>query len=293
MVVGARLVIIVLVAALAVVVLLLVRLARKWQRQQQVLEIQNREIQKHLREINEQNARHEEILRQRQQLISIVSHDLKGPFNRIFALAQLMSMDGPVTEQQAVYLKHIHQLVADGLNMVRNMVDTRKLEGDLELHPEDVSLPALMESLVQQFRFLADKKNIQMHCENPEAVVFQTDRTMLNRVLENLIGNAIKFSPENTSVFLRTTVTAQTISISVKDQGPGFTAEDQTKMFRKFQKLSARPTAGETSTGLGLWIVKVLSERLGGYLELNTEPGAGSEFILHLPRAGLKNQLEP
>mgnify|MGYP002777689107 CR=1 FL=1 len=269
-----------LVAALAA----LLWLAMKLRKQQQVLEIQSREMRKQLRAINEQNARHEEILRQRQQLISIVSHDLKGPFNRIFALTQLMGMGEPLTEQQAVYLKHIHQLVADGLSMVRNMVDTRKLEGDLEIHPEEVSLPDLIESLVQQFRVLAEKKKIRIQWEKPPTATFSTDRAMLNRLLENLISNAIKFSKEEKEIFVRAAADAGRVSIFVRDQAPGFTAEDQTRMFKKFQKLSARPTAGETSTGLGLWIVKVLCERLGGQIELHTEPGVGSEFVVHLPR---------
>ncbi len=261
----------------------LARVIVKWKRQRQILELQSREIQKQLREINEQNARHEEILRQRQQLISIVSHDLKGPFNRIFALAQLMGMGEPLTEQQAVYLKHIHQLVADGLSMVRNMVDTRKLEGELELHPEVVSLPELLEALVQQFRVLADKKKIVLHFEKPPPALFQTDRAMLNRVLENLISNAIKFSKEGKEIHVSAGSAPEAVSITVQDQAPGFTPEDQERMFKKFQKLSARPTAGETSTGLGLWIVKVLCERLGGQIELKTEPGVGSAFIIRLP----------
>lgn len=276
--------IIALTAALVLALAVLARLAGKWRKQRQVLEIQSREIQKQLREINEQNARHEEILRQRQQLISIVSHDLKGPFNRIFALAQLMGMGEPLTEQQSTYLKHIHQLVADGLSMVRNMVDTRKLEGELEIHPEEVSLPDFIESLVQQFRVLAEKKKIRIQWVKPAAATFSTDRTMLNRMLENLISNAIKFSKEEKEITIEATADGERVSISIKDQAPGFTPEDQSRMFKKFQKLSARPTAGETSTGLGLWIVKVLCDRLGGRIELHTEPGVGSEFVVHLPR---------
>jgi signal transduction histidine kinase len=272
-----------LACALALSLLVLARVVIRGRRQQRVLEIQSQEIQKQLREINDQNARHEEILRQRQQLISIVSHDLKGPFNRIFALTQLMGMGEPLTEQQAVYLKHIHQLVADGLSMVRNMVDTRKLEGELELHPEEVSLPELIESLVQQFRVLAEKKKIAIHWQKPEPAHFQTDRAMLNRLLENLLSNAIKFSKEGKEIFVSARADSHGVAITIQDQAPGFTPEDQARMFKKFQKLSARPTAGETSTGLGLWIVKVLTERLGGRIELSTEPGRGSAFTLHLP----------
>lgn len=273
-----------LVVLLALLVLVLTRLAIKWRRQQQVLEKQSREIQQHLQEIREQNLRHEEILRQRKQLSGIVSHDLKGPLNRIFALTRLMALEEPLSEKQKMYVNRIHQLVADGLGMIRNLIDTRNLEYELEQHPEAVSLPVVVDSIMLQFRVLAERKKIQIVYERPQPVIFHTDRTLLNRILENLLGNAIKFSSENTKVFLKTRVAADAIAIDIRDEGPGFSADDQALMFRKFQKLSAQPTAGETSTGLGLWIIKELSQRLGGSISLETHLGKGSTFTLTIPR---------
>jgi signal transduction histidine kinase len=95
--------------------------------------------------------------------------------------------------------------------------------------------------------------------------------------------NAIKFSPTHKNITLRLEGQARQVSISIQDEGQGFTAEDKAKVFQKFQKLTARPTAGESSTGLGLSIVKILTEKLGGHISLESEWQKGSTFTLTFP----------
>jgi signal transduction histidine kinase len=111
------------------------------------------------------------------------------------------------------------------------------------------------------------------------------DVDYLGRILDNLISNAIKFSSSNTVVEISAVKENNDLVIRVKDQGPGFSDADKLQLFQKFRKLSARPTAGETSNGLGLAIVKTLVERLHGRVDLITKLGEGSEFIVTLPIA--------
>jgi signal transduction histidine kinase len=116
-----------------------------------------------------------------------------------------------------------------------------------------------------------------------ESEQVKLDADYLGRIVDNLLTNAIKFSPRNLSVDLAAGRSNGHLWISIKDQGPGFSERDKLQMFQKFKKLSARPTAGETSNGLGLAIVKTLVDRLNGQIDLITGEGKGSEFIVKLP----------
>lgn len=258
----------------------------RWRQQRREIEIQRSEISRCREQLAALRQEADEIDRQRKQLLSIVSHDLKGPFNRIFALAQLMAMGEPLSAQQAAYLQHIHRLVADGLSMVRNLADTRSLEGELSVHPEKISVTDAVRATVQQFQAVAEKKKIVLRWQPLSAGIFVVaDRAMLARVLDNVLANAIKFSKEQKEIFISIRSETGWGGISIRDQGPGFTPNDEARLYRKFQKLTARPTGGETSTGLGLWIVKLLMDRMGGKIEFKTEPGLGTEFTLFLPES--------
>jgi signal transduction histidine kinase len=111
-------------------------------------------------------------------------------------------------------------------------------------------------------------------------IYLQTDQTLLTQIIDNILSNAIKFSPADKEIFIELMRRGDRIIIKVKDQGPGFTDRDKEKLFGKFAKLSARPTGGEHSTGLGLSIVKKLVEILGGSISVESEAGHGAEFIL-------------
>nr|WP_282036285.1 ATP-binding protein [Saccharicrinis aurantiacus] len=103
-------------------------------------------------------------------------------------------------------------------------------------------------------------------------------------MLNNLISNAIKFSEKGKHIHLTVLESGDFVSFKIKDEGPGITEEDQKLMFKLFQKLSARPTNGESSNGLGLSIIKKLTDKLHGQIKVNTKIGEGTEFIIELPK---------
>jgi two-component system sensor histidine kinase/response regulator len=112
------------------------------------------------------------------------------------------------------------------------------------------------------------------------------DEMAVNRVLDNLVSNAVKFSPRKTTVRLSLQSTGGQVQCCIADQGPGFTSEDKTRMFRRFGRLSARPTGGEPSTGLGLSIVRKLTRAMDGDVTCQSVPGQGAVFTIGLPRLG-------
>jgi len=270
--------------ALLVFLFLLIRAYRKSVLQNKLILIQSNEIQKQNRELEHRNKLLQELNVEKQQIIGVVSHDLKGPFNRIFALMQLMSMTSEnLTADQKEYLGKIHQIVADGLSMVRNLLDNRKLEDrGIDMRPESLNFSSVLNNLVKQYQSLAQKKNIVIVYQASVATPIHADKLYLTRIFENLLSNAIKFSPPEKKIYVIMVDAGNEIQITILDEGPGINAEDQLKLYQKFHRLTARPTGGESSTGLGLSIVKTMVEKMGGTIRYEGEEGKGAKFVVVL-----------
>lgn len=254
-------------------------------KQKLLLRVQSNEIEKQIRELNLQNQKQAALNREKQQLIMLVSHDLKGPFNRIYALTQLLEMGtNNLTDEQKEYLNKMYQIIGDGLNMVRNIVDVRKIEEKgLDPYPEKINLPAVILPIVKQYHVLADKKKIKINYQTPDKIEMTSDKNYISRVMENLLSNALKFSQPGKEVFVTVRSDNGYVEIAVADQGPGLNAEDLANLYQKFKKLTPRPTGGESSQGLGLSIVKILANCMGGDVNCKSEVDVGSTFTVRLP----------
>jgi len=204
--------------------------------------------------------------------------------NLVFALGQLLTMTGDnFTDEQKEYIGKIHQIVADGLAMLRNLLDNRRLdEKGIELHPESVNVTAVVNSVVKNYNVIADKKNIRIQF-TPTPASLVTDKTCVNRIIENLLSNAVKFSPPQTLIVVDVREDAGFVEISVKDEGPGITDEDRPKLYKKYQTLTARPTGGETTTGLGLYLVYTMVRKMNGEMRCEGGTGKGVSFTARLP----------
>jgi two-component system, sensor histidine kinase and response regulator len=278
---------IVLIVLLLVVIFLVVRAYLNLKQKNKLILVQSREIKRQIQEQEKRNKLVGDLVHEKQQLIGLVSHDLKGPFNRIFALIQLLEITNEnLTPDQLEYLGKMHQIVADGLGMIRNLLDNRRLEDQgIDLASEPLNLSAVLGSLVKNYRTLSEKKSIHIHFEAPEEAIVLADKLYIYRIFENLISNALKFSPEKRNIYVTIQEIDSKIEIKVKDEGPGISEDDQKKLYQKFQRLSARPTGGESSTGLGLAIVKALIEKMGSELRCESELGIGTTFIVRMEKS--------
>ncbi|MBI3218869.1 MAG: HAMP domain-containing histidine kinase [Bacteroidetes bacterium] len=278
--------IVLLIALLIITIVWLGVTIIKLKAKNRIITIQGNEIEWQLAELNKKSEELKDIVNQNQQIISLVSHDLKGPFNRIFALVQLLQLTSQnLSAEQQEYIDKIHQIVADGLGMMRNLLDNRRLEDKgITLAREKLSLSTLLQTLVKNYEILASKKRVTIHyqCETP--IYLESDKSYLIRIFENLLSNALKFSENGKHIFVGLQENKDGIEVKVRDEGPGISSEDQVKLYHKFQRLSARPTSGESSTGLGLWIVKTVVEKLGGEIECESEMGVGTTFTVRLKR---------
>ncbi|HRJ29366.1 MAG TPA: HAMP domain-containing sensor histidine kinase [Cyclobacteriaceae bacterium] len=227
----------------------------------------------------------EALQEEKRKLISIVSHDVKSPLNRMYALIQLLQMEpGNLTEEQKNFLEKMHIVVADGLDMIRNLVDYRSIENNsIALFPEAVQLQSFIQSTVTGFLNVASKKGIKLMVES-ENILLHTDKHCLQRAVDTLLSNAIKFSYSGKKVWVRAHKHRdETALIEIEDEALGFKQNELPDLFQKFKKFTSRPTGGESSTGLGLFIAKSMIEKLGGKITCLNQEGVGSTFRLVVP----------
>lgn len=228
------------------------------------------------------------VAEEKDELLNLMAHDLKNGLAAIRLHAEFLAHHAPELDspsrQCADTLTHEAARLADCIGELL----ASQAAGPQSLRIEATDLGALARDVVDTHRPLAEAKNQRLEWEvhGPAPTIMLADAVATRQVLDNLISNAIKFSPGDR--LIRVEVSPGGASdmgpyLRVQDEGPGFTAEDQRLIFRPYGRLSARPTGDETSTGLGLSIVKKLIERMGGSIQLESEPGQGSIFTVQLP----------
>jgi signal transduction histidine kinase len=228
----------------------------------------------------------EELHREKDGLVGIVAHDLRSPLNRISGLANLIRMCDESTEEQKMMLNIIQNVCSDGNSLIRDLLDINQYENSKKLDLKEIDIVQFVTDALKNYDQLAKVKSLTLHFEYDRDVRPQmvTDRECLVRIFDNLLTNAIKFSPFNRNILIQLVVNEdKSINLMIKDEGPGFQADDLPHLFKKFKKLSARPTGGEPSTGLGLSIVKLLTEDLGGKILVKNATGGGAEVTLSFP----------
>ncbi len=231
------------------------------------------------------NERLEELNAQKNEFIGIAVHDLKNPLSGIAALAQTVK-ELPDIERAEIeeYMKKIIASANRMFDLIKSFLNVNAIEqGGLRvsLSPANISLVTRMAT--QSYLLKAQAKSIALHIETGEDIHGVADESILVQVLDNLVSNALKFSPMHRSIYVRVKECSNCIKIEVQDEGPGLSNDDKKKLFGKFARLSARPTAGESSTGLGLSIVKTMVEAMNGKIWCESELGQGAMFCLELP----------
>ena len=237
-------------------------------------------------ELENQSKKLQELSTEKDNMIGVVAHDLKSPLSKIMGLSGLIRHSGNLEKDQIEYFNLIDRVIADANQLIATILDINKFES-VEYKPkmEKISLNNVLTDVTNAFTKKAEEKTIMIHLNCEEHVECTTDREMVSRLLDNLLSNAIKFSERNKNIFLTCQRDNGAIKLSIRDEGPGIRKEEMPLLFKKYTRLSARPTAGESSTGLGLAIVDLIVSKLKGKIEVNTEPKEGTEFIISLPNS--------
>jgi signal transduction histidine kinase/CheY-like chemotaxis protein len=219
------------------------------------------------------------------QFLSTMSHELRTPLNAVLGFSELLTEEryGSLNDRQQRYVKHIHTGGKHLLTLINDILDLSKIEaGRLQLTFENVPVPACFAEVVDTMRPLADKKSQTLLQQAPPGLSVRADPTRLKQVLMNLIGNAIKFTPEGGEIRLSATQVDEAARLEVRDSGPGIPVEEQQRIFEAFYRLVETDKKTE-GTGLGLAITRRLVELHGGSLGLESQLGSGSCFFFALP----------
>jgi signal transduction histidine kinase len=220
---------------------------------------------------------------EKNEFMGIAAHDLKNPLTVIVGNAELTAMVKD-PEQIRKLSNNIVSAATRMRDLIANLLDVNAIEqGKYTSAVERCDVRTLIEQCVENNQPVAAKKQITFRVGISDGLWAQADRAATLQILDNLVSNAIKYSPPNTTIHVHALPETSFILVNVRDEGPGISEADQKKMFQKFTRLSARPTGGESSTGLGLAIVKKLAEAMSGSIQCHSSLGSGSTFALRLP----------
>jgi len=219
------------------------------------------------------------------QFLSTMSHELRTPLNAVLGFSDLLTEEryGPLNDRQRRYIGHIHTGGKHLLRLINDILDLSKIEaGRLQLAIESVSVKTAFGEVADVMRPLAEKKSHSLLVNTLNELSVRADAVRFKQVLMNLIGNAIKFTPEGGKIELAARQLGEVVRVEVRDSGPGIPPEEQQRIFEAFYRSTQTEKTVE-GTGLGLAITKRLVELHGGHLGLESQQGMGTCFYFTLP----------
>jgi signal transduction histidine kinase len=244
-------------------------------------------MQEALTELANANERLVHLNNEKNEFLGIAAHDLKNPLTVILGSTELVGM---IKDQGQInkLLSNISGAATRMRDLITDLLDVNAIEhGKFTSQVAPCDIRTLVEQSIANNQPTAAKKSIELRVGTSAGLWAKADPAATLQILDNLISNAMKFSPPSTTIHVHTLPETNYILVSVRDEGPGINEADQKKLFQKFTRLSARPTGGESSTGLGLAIVKRLAEAMSGTIQCHSAPGAGSTFTLRLPACSI------
>ena len=262
--------------------------------QNRELRRKNKALQAALKALNDRSKELREALEENKKILGITAHDLKNPLSGIIGMTEMMLYDAQSLEARAFREEAIAntRLMKDQAEMmmqiIHDLLDRYRSGDKSTLRIERANLSKTVESVLPWNSRQARDKNIRIHFDPVENLYADIDVSAVQRVVDNLVSNALKYSYPGQNVYITLQRKDDVIRCMVRDEGQGLTEEDRQRVFGKWQRLSARPTAGESSTGLGLYIVRQLVELHGGRVGVESTPGVGACFWFEVPvsRAG-------
>jgi len=222
----------------------------------------------------------------RNQFIQSATHDLKNPLHIIQSYAQLLDEHEDIahSEDARRYVQRILVSTQRMWDLVTDMLDLAHLENGMALSLQEASINQMLTRTIYEFELDAQKRGVVLVSEiMDEDRIIQVDVSAFLRVLENLLSNALKYTPTKGKILLRAWVQAQQLFISVSDDGMGIPSEELSRVFEPFYRVNQREVHEVEGSGLGLSIVKLIVEQHGGQVEVQSTMGYGTTFTLRLP----------
>nr|WP_295922196.1 tetratricopeptide repeat-containing sensor histidine kinase [uncultured Dyadobacter sp.] len=267
------------IAVCFLTLLSIVFLWRNWKlskKTNQVLTMQFRQLESTMDALEKTNQNYA-------RLIKMVAHDLRNPIGGINALCSLLQDEDVTAEEARQFVELIHESSNSCLRMISDLLQTDFDFKEAELEKSDVDLPVFLNHAVTLLAFRAGEKNQRLVLDDLSQMTIKADPDKLLRVLNNLIVNAIKFSPEGATIRLGVAPSDRGVTLSVQDHGLGIPDDAGSKIFDPFTASKRPGTAGEQAFGLGLYISKQIIDAHGGEIWFESQEGNGTTFYVFLP----------
>jgi|JFJP01.1.fsa_nt_gi signal transduction histidine kinase len=246
----------------------------------------SRQLQISIQSLEEKNKQLEHLNQLKNEFLGIAAHDLKNPLSIIQGVAHEIECcyddmkKAEVVEYAAMIQMSSHQM----FELIDNLLEINIIEsGQIHLSLSSINVVPMVISVLNVYQYQAAAKQVHLGLESMDYCLGYVDDHLLRQILDNLISNAVKYSPPHRKVIIRLKQADDKLHCEIQDEGPGLSVADQEKLFTKFARLTPRPTANEHSTGLGLFIVKKFVEAMKGQVWCETELGKGATFVMEFP----------
>lgn len=240
-----------------------------------------------LESLTEKEANLRELNATKDKFFSIITHDLKSPFNGILGFSEILTEQLSKKDYDGIeeYGSIIHQSSQKAMNLLTNLIEwSRAQSGRMDFNPEYVEISSLLNEIYEISNVSALEKSIRLTKEVPRHVSVLLDKEMISSVIRNLISNAIKFTHPGGEVVIRAELLDRELQIFVKDNGVGIGSQYIDKLFRIDEAYSAKGTNNESGTGLGLLLCKEFIEKHKGKIWVESAPDKGSTFYFTIPK---------
>ncbi len=277
--------IIFIVVIVALVIIIAVNLRSK-KRTNQMLAERNIQISNAIKQLSDSENELQKLNKSKDRIFSVVAHDLRNPVAAVTGFSELLydNFEQFPVDTQKEYLLQILQGTQRIQNLLENLlIWARAQMKAVKYEPETLKVKSLVEECVREMKANLDHKKVECLIKIDRKCIVHADKSMIHTVLRNLIMNAIKFSFPGGKIRITSKNDAESCTLTVSDDGIGIQPEIQEKLFNSNEVVSSPGTTGESGSGLGLVICKEFLERNNGSISVESEPGNGASFIVHLP----------
>jgi len=245
-----------------------------------------------INKIKKQKKELETLNATKDRFFTIISHDLKNPFNTILGFADFMRSDDVDSQSKTMMANILYQSAESAYNLLNNLLEWSKSQMNrIDFIPEPLNLNLLCNGCIKVCKINAQKKGITITNQIKDDINIYADPNLFNTIMRNLISNAVKFTPLNGSVIIDAKRMDTNIEISITDDGIGMTKNQINNLFRIDKKESRSGTANEKGTGLGLLLCKEFVEKHNGQIWVESEVSKGSTFYFSIPAVSSPSQI--
>ena len=250
-----------------------------------------RDMQRTIRERDRRLRGQNEILRETNanymKMLQFISHELKSPLAAMQTMTSVVleNLTGDISDETRSFIERMHHSAEEMQDMVKNYLDLSRIErGEMEAHPDDINFRTdVIDAACEQARELFKSRNISLEIDVPGTLPVRADPELLRLVTGNFLSNAAKYGRENGSARLCASLEPDMLTVSLRNEGEGFTREEREKLFQKFSRLRNETTIRKRGSGLGLFLCREIIEMHGGEIDASSEPGVWAEFRFTIP----------